>query len=104
LPYQPFFIFSLQIAEVVLGEHDLSSDPDCTGCPFAQRFDINPDDVIVHEWFDQKNMFVNGSDLALVRLPRKAVTVIKNSEERVLPICLPSSEDEIKRANEFWVI
>lgn len=89
---------------MVLGEHDLSSDPDCVGCPFAQRFDIGPDDVIVHEGFDTKNMFVNGSDLALIRLPRKAVTVIKDPEERVLPICLPANEDEVKMANEFWVI
>ena len=39
-----------QIAEVVLGEYDLSKDPDCDGpCRKAQRFAITPADVLVHE-------------------------------------------------------
>ena len=39
-----------QIAEVVLGEYDLSKDPDCDGpCRKAQRFEITPADVLVHE-------------------------------------------------------
>ena len=39
-----------QIAEVVLGDYDLSKDPDCDGpCRKAQRFEITPADVLVHE-------------------------------------------------------
>ena len=39
-----------QIAEVVLGDYDLSKDPDCDGpCRKAQRFAITPADVLVHE-------------------------------------------------------
>ena len=39
-----------QIAEVVLGEYDLSKDPDCDGpCRKAQRFAITAADVLVHE-------------------------------------------------------
>ena len=42
-----------QISEVVLGDYDLSKDPDCFGtCKLAQRFTINPRDVTMHENYD----------------------------------------------------
>ena len=42
-----------QISEVVLGDYDLSKDPDCfSTCKLAQRFDIRPRDVISHEDYD----------------------------------------------------
>jgi len=94
---------SLQVAEVVLGEHDLSNDPDCRGCLPIQRFEIHPNDVTPHENFDYKNMFVNSSDIAIIKLPRNALTVVKNQDMLVLPICLPSNEEEVLNADEYWV-
>ena len=37
------------VVEVVLGEHILGEDPDCSGCSPVQRFSINRNDVILHE-------------------------------------------------------
>ncbi len=46
-------ITRLQIAQVVLGEHDTSKDPDCDEtqvetCRSVQKFDITPADVTLH--------------------------------------------------------
>ena len=43
-----------QIAEVVLGDYDLSQDPDCASaaCKPVQRFAISPRDVTMHEGYD----------------------------------------------------
>ena len=58
-----------RIAEVVLGEWDISKDPDCEpDCaysPFkkAQRFEITTADVIVHEDWDLNKVAENGNDI-----------------------------------------
>jgi len=90
--------------EVVIGEHDLSCDPDCQTCLPIQRFEIKPNDVTPHENFDYKNMFVNSSDIAIIKLPRNALTVVKNQDMLVLPICLPNSNEEVLNADEYWVL
>ena len=57
-----------QVAEVVLGEWDLSKDPDCDdACRKVQRFAITPNDVLVHEDWDLKKVAINGNDIALIR-------------------------------------
>ncbi len=42
------------IDEVVLGEFDVSRDPDCKGCLVAQRFKIHPPDVKQHEGWNKR--------------------------------------------------
>ena len=53
-----------------IGEFDVRSDPDCdklsrTGC-FPSVQDLAVEDVTVHKGWDR--VFVNGNDIALVRL------------------------------------
>ena len=47
-----------EIAQVVLGEYDLSKDPDCptAACKPVQRFNISPRDVTLHEGWDQSKV------------------------------------------------
>jgi len=86
-----------RISEVVLGDYDLSKNPDCLpGAPQSdgcwkprQQFYITPSDVIVHEKFQSLTVVNEGYDIALVRLPRAAYTVNEICETSVLPACLP---------------
>ena len=39
--------------------------------------------------FSLSNVASNGDDIALIRLPRLAVTVDENAEDPVMPVCLP---------------
>ena len=84
------------IREVVLGDHDLSQDPDCTDDEGAsscaqpvQRFPIHKRDVTVHESYDRRKVVTEGNDIALVRLPRPAYTNFEVESTSVIPICLP---------------
>jgi hypothetical protein len=53
----------------------------------------------------EEDVTTNGNDIALVRLPRDAVTVLQNPEEFVLPICLPkSAADVFENADEYLVL
>ena len=58
-----------QIAQVVLGEWDLSKDPDCDdgSCAKAQRFEITANDVLVHKDFNIETVASEGNDIALIR-------------------------------------
>ena len=86
-----------RISEVVLGDYDLSKNPDCLpGAPQSdgcwkprQQFYITPSDVTVHEKFQSLTVVNEGYDIALVRLPRAAYTVNEICETSVLPACLP---------------
>ena len=93
----------LQIAEVVLGDWDLSSDPDCKfdadtdecvngPAPIAhknaQRFEVTSADVKVHENWDLNKVVNNGNDIALIRLPRLAQTIEEDFDQIVMPACL----------------
>ena len=73
---------------MILGNYDLSIDPDCATCLKAQRFRISPQDVIQHEDWDFKKVVENANDIALVRLPRLVETVNENFEQKVQPACL----------------
>ncbi len=58
-----------------------------------------------HPDFVEEDVTTNGNDIALVRLPRDAVTVLQNPEEFVLPICLPkSAADVFENADEYLVL
>jgi secreted trypsin-like serine protease len=74
----------LEITDVVLGdwysEHDLDSQSKT-----IQRFEINSDDVTVHQNYDSKSV---ANDLALIRLPRNVVTYNEDHDQMVLPVCL----------------
>ena len=79
-----------RIRELVLGDHDLSKDPDCefSACLKAQRFKILPSDFIVHEQYELSKVRTEGHDIALIRLPRLAETYQENVDQLVIPICL----------------
>jgi len=93
-----------QIHEVVVGEWDLTHDPDCAGdkdannrtvgckpgAPFkkSQRFEVTAADVKVHEDWDINRVSDNGNDIALIRLPRLVDTFIEDFDQIVSPVCL----------------
>ena len=83
-----------QIAEVVLGDYDLSLDPDCqegdSACwKPAQRFPVSSKNVIIHEYWNPLTVVGEGYDIALIRLPKVAYTINEICDVSVLPICLP---------------
>ena len=88
-----------QIAEVVIGDHDLKTNPDCikdrngklkcTNKP-VQKFPITLSDIIVHEDWDPSRVVDRGNDILLVRLPKVAYTINEIATGvHVVPICLP---------------
>jgi hypothetical protein len=61
--------------------------------------------VTTHPDFVEEDVTTNGNDIALVRLPRDAVTVLQDPEEFVLPVCLPkSAADVFENADEYLVL
>nr|ACO12798.1 Serine protease easter precursor [Lepeophtheirus salmonis] len=78
------------IRDIVLGDHDVISDPDCTDkacAPKVQRFKAA--NVIVHEKWDRRK-FTEGNDIALIRLDKPAILANEDSERSFLiPVCLP---------------
>lgn len=80
----------LQISQVVLGDWDLEKDPDCrfSNCREAQRFDVGLNDVIVHEDWNPKKVVTDANDIALIRLPRPALTDAQDPDQLVVPACL----------------
>jgi len=87
-----------QIREVVLGEWDLEHDPDCDGdeggckpdSPFkpVQRFEVTVNDTKVHDCWDPNRVADYGNDIALIRLPRLAITAAEDFDQIVFPVCL----------------
>ena len=86
-----------------MGDWDLTSDPDCkfdvetdecVGGPapsshkFAQRFEVTSADVTVHEDWDLTKVVNNGNDIALIRLPRVALTIEEDFDQIVMPACI----------------
>lgn len=98
-----FILLSQQIVEVVLGEHDLDKDLDCNGCQLAQRIEVHPEDVLVHEDYDYQNKIDSSNDLALIKLSKDVVTKSEDKNMNVLPICLPTNEMEVMEAFELLV-
>ena len=87
----------LQIAEVVLGEWDL----ELSLILKVQRFNVTKDDVIVHESWDIEKVAVEGHDIAMIRLPREAITYNENIDQIVLPACLDWNQAFQNPANTY---
>ena len=81
------------IAEVRLGVTDLNNEK---GNEKHQRIKISETDVIVHEKYrgsvDTDSVIRDGYDIALIRLPEKAITVDDDSDYLIRPACLPFEE------------
>ena len=81
------------IAEVRLGVTDLNNE---RGNERHQIIKISEADVIVHEnWRgneDTDSIVRDGYDIALIRLPEKAITVDDDSDYLIRPACLPFEE------------
>lgn len=79
-------IRGLEIIEVVLGEFDVSKDPDCKDCRGVQR--IVPEEIVIHQDYAATAFISGESDIALVRLETPAITLLEDYDSVVLPICL----------------
>ena len=80
------------LAEVILGAHDLNVDPSCEDCAPRQKFSITHWDFLSHEDYTppnfKRNSIYTNNDIALIRLPRLARTILEDFTFKVLPICL----------------
>ncbi|XP_071748988.1 uncharacterized protein [Lepeophtheirus salmonis] len=76
------------IIEVVIGEWDVTKDPDCLDCKPAQRFKIENGNVIRHDQWSFDTFLTVGNDIALIRLPQTVETFVENINMLVLPACL----------------
>ena len=86
-------------AEVVIGDHNLASNPDCDKdvkggllCENkpVQRFQMIQDDVTIHEEWDLDKLREGANDIALIRLPKLVYTMFEIPEGvHVAPVCLP---------------
>ena len=79
--------------EIILGEHTILSDPDCTtglnGKCLAPIYKRKPAEIIVHENYDQ-NVTTSLNDLALIRVDEMMPLFSENSTiSNVVPVCLP---------------
>ena len=86
-----------KIAEVVLGEWDLEHSLILK----VQQFNVTKDDVIVHESWDLEKVSEEGHDIAMIRLPREAVTYNENIDQIVLPACLDWNQAFPNPANTY---
>lgn len=78
-----------KFVEVVIGDHNLATNPDGNSKP-VQRFYMNSSDVILHEKWNRARIKEDANDIALVRLPKVAYTMFEiGSGVHVAPICLP---------------
>ena len=81
------------ITEVWLGVTDFDNE---RGKERHQIIKISEADVIVHEnWRgneDTDSIVRDGYDIALIRLPEKAITVDDDSDYLIRPACLPFDE------------
>ena len=76
------------IVEVVIGQTDLSKDPECEECAPAQKFNITIEDVVIHKDWDKNSVVTEANDILLIRLPELAMTFNEDKKYRVMPVCL----------------
>ena len=88
-----YLIFS----EIVLGEHQISTNPDCrNGNCNARVISRKVDKIIKHENYDPKKI---KNDIALIRLDRPVPLYNENPKESAaMPICLPWDENLTARS------
>ena len=65
------------------------------------RFDVTEKNAVVHENWGANKSFINrvteGYDIALIKLPHPAVTVIEDPNgSNILPICLDWNESGVR--------
>ena len=81
------------ITEVRLGVTDIDNE---RGKERHQRIKVSETDVIVHEKYrgsvEADSVIRDGYDIALIRLPEKAITVDDDSDYLIRPACLPFEE------------
>nr|ACO10356.1 Serine protease easter precursor [Caligus rogercresseyi] len=87
-----------QIRDVVLGGHDVVTDPDCRKnfcAPKVQRF--KAEKIITHERWNPRR-FTDGNDIALIRLDKPAILASEDiSASFLVPICLPWLSTDLGR-------
>jgi secreted trypsin-like serine protease len=83
----------IPIAEVVVGELVVGTDPDCPNCSPVQRFKVTEADVTLHEKWNGKAVNL-GNDIAIIRLPSNVETAYDRYGTFVLPVCLPRDEHD----------
>ena len=89
---------SKDINTIVLDDHDVDRDPDCSnGCKAEQKF--RPEEVKIHESYNPST-FKN--DIALIRLNGLVETVIEDPQSSVLPACLPDDPNESYNATGLY--
>ena len=86
-------------AEVVVGDHNLATNPDCDKDEKGrlrclnkpvQRFQMIQEDVTIHEGWDINKLKEGANDIALIRLPKLVYTMYEIPDGvHVAPICLP---------------
>ena len=86
-------------AEVVVGDHNLATNPDCDKDAKGrlrclnkpvQRFQMIQEDVTIHEGWDINKLKEGANDIALIRLPKLVYTMYEIPDGvHVAPICLP---------------
>jgi len=84
-----------ELSEIVLGEHDVTTDPDCdfSGC-VAKKVTKKPKEIIVHPGYNDRRP-TSLFDIALIRLDDKVELFEGNSQvSTITPVCLPWREDE----------
>ena len=69
---------------IYIGEHKLSTDVDCPGCPPVQNFGI--EEIVFHPKYNKPGKYMN--DIALIKLDGEA-----EYHNFVQPICLPWWDD-----------
>ncbi|XP_068243964.1 CLIP domain-containing serine protease HP8-like [Palaemon carinicauda] len=81
----------LPLNEIRLGEHNLDTDPDCTGaeCPSHQAFKIKGSQIIIHPNYNTRTNI--SDDIALIRLDRKVTF-----NRLVQPACLPDAQFDVE--------
>jgi len=84
-----------EIAEIVLGEHDQASDPDCNSSEcVAKKVTKNPKKIIQHPGYNGRS---DGPfDMALIRLDGKVEELYDGDSQvsTITPVCLPWRENE----------
>lgn len=84
-------------SEIVLGEYDTSTDPDCnsdgTACE-APVIRKAIDDITVHENYDPKTVL---NDIALIRVSEKIPLYYYEGNSNVVPVCLPWKQTDTGR-------
>jgi hypothetical protein len=82
LTHSAFHSAEHPVAEVVLGQHQFDDLGSCPDCKPAQKFQVTPQDVIVHPDYKIESMLKSGNEILLVRLPELVTTSLEDKQVR----------------------